>query len=95
MSYIDPSDAPPPSRNLFRRSSTQSADSDDGSSSSESDTSSSSKDSEALQKEFDESMKQLQMLLTIVVMPFIGKWMGRKVAYWSELSTPHEAFIQE
>lgn len=34
------------------------------------------------QEEWDESVQQLQLLLTIVVLPFFGKWLGRR---WSHL----------
>ncbi|CAE6408039.1 unnamed protein product [Rhizoctonia solani] len=32
------------------------------------------------QQEWDESVQQLQLLLTVVVFPFFGKWLGRR---WS------------
>ena len=35
------------------------------------------------QQEWEESLEQLQMLLTMVVVPFAGKFLGRKFAYWS------------
>ncbi|QRV76518.1 hypothetical protein RhiJN_19376 [Ceratobasidium sp. AG-Ba] len=34
------------------------------------------------QQEWDESMQQLQLLLTVVVMPFFGKWLGRRWSHW-------------
>lgn len=34
------------------------------------------------QQEWDESVQQLQLLLTVVVFPFFGKWLGRK---WSHI----------
>ncbi|KAJ5623294.1 hypothetical protein N7490_011899 [Penicillium lividum] len=33
--------------------------------------------------EWRESIEQLELLLTMVLVPFIGKYMGRKCAYWS------------
>lgn len=33
--------------------------------------------------EWDESVRQLQLLLDVVLLPFLGKWAGRKWAYWS------------
>ena len=34
------------------------------------------------EREWRESMQQLELLLTIFVVPYIGKYIGRKVAYW-------------
>ncbi|KAJ5884924.1 hypothetical protein N7495_009434 [Penicillium taxi] len=33
--------------------------------------------------EWRESIEQLELLLTMVLVPFIGKYLGRKCAYWS------------
>lgn len=38
------------------------------------------------QKEWEESLEQIQLLLTMVVVPFAGKYLGRKFAYWSTFS---------
>lgn len=38
------------------------------------------------QEEWERSLEQLQMLLTMILIPFAGKYFGRKFAYWSELS---------
>jgi len=35
------------------------------------------------QEEWERSLQQLQMLLTMVVIPFAGKYFGRQFAYWS------------
>lgn len=35
------------------------------------------------QAEWEESLEQLQLLLTMVIVPFAGKYFGRKFAYWS------------
>ncbi|KEZ45228.1 hypothetical protein SAPIO_CDS2697 [Scedosporium apiospermum] len=35
------------------------------------------------QEEWDRSLEQLQMLLTMIIIPFAGKFLGRKFAYWS------------
>ncbi|KAK4241644.1 hypothetical protein C8A03DRAFT_12150 [Achaetomium macrosporum] len=35
------------------------------------------------QKEWEASLEQLQLLLTMIIMPFVGKFLGRKFAYWS------------
>jgi hypothetical protein len=43
-------------------------------------------DSEA-QEEWERSLEQLQLLLTMMVIPFVGKYFGRKFAYWSTSGT--------
>ncbi|KAL1842018.1 hypothetical protein VTJ49DRAFT_6184 [Mycothermus thermophilus] len=35
------------------------------------------------QREWEASLEQLQLLLTMIVLPFAGKFLGRKFAYWS------------
>jgi len=35
------------------------------------------------QKEWEASLQQLELLLTMVVVPYLGKYFGRKCAYWS------------
>ena len=40
-------------------------------------------DSDA-QREWEASLEQLQLILTMVLIPFAGKYFGRKFAYWSE-----------
>ena len=44
-----------------------------------------SEEARAIAREWDENVKQLQMIVTVVLLPFAGKWMGRKVAYWGQL----------
>ncbi|MCJ1257220.1 hypothetical protein MMC24_005045 [Lignoscripta atroalba] len=34
------------------------------------------------EKEWKESLQQLELLLTMVVVPYVGKYFGRKCAYW-------------
>lgn len=36
------------------------------------------------EREWKESLKQLELLLTIVVVPYLGKYFGRKCAYWGK-----------
>lgn len=38
------------------------------------------------QKEWEASLQQLELLLTMVVVPYIGKYFGRKCAFWSRSS---------
>lgn len=35
------------------------------------------------QKEWEASLQQLELILTMVVVPYAGKYFGRKFAYWS------------
>jgi hypothetical protein len=46
-----------------------------------SDSISETSDSDA-DREWTESLQQLELLLTMVVVPYIGKYFGRKAAYW-------------
>ncbi|KAL2003506.1 hypothetical protein VTN02DRAFT_3601 [Thermoascus thermophilus] len=34
------------------------------------------------EQEWKESIQQLELLLTMVIVPFMGKYLGRKCAYW-------------
>lgn len=45
-------------------------------------------DSTDAQKEWEESLEQMQLLLTMIIVPFAGKFLGRKFAYWSRLPCP-------
>ncbi|QDS67781.1 hypothetical protein FKW77_006577 [Venturia effusa] len=38
-------------------------------------------DSDA-EREWRESLQQIELLLTMVVVPYVGKYFGRKCAYW-------------
>jgi len=40
-------------------------------------------DSDA-EREWRESLQQIELLLTMVVVPYLGKYFGRKAAYWGE-----------
>lgn len=39
------------------------------------------------QKEWDESLEQLQQLVSVVLLPFFGKWLGRRWSHWGASST--------
>lgn len=72
-------DAPPESSNDHDDidslpSSIDSSDLDSQSSESESDA----------QKEWEASLQQLELVLTMVIVPYAGKYFGRKFAYWSK-----------
>jgi hypothetical protein len=50
-------------------------------------TDSSELDSEAdsdAQREWEASLQQLELVLTMMIVPYAGKYFGRKFAYWSE-----------
>ncbi|KAJ5917772.1 hypothetical protein N7454_010147 [Penicillium verhagenii] len=49
----------------------------------ESDLETLSDDYSDAEAEWQESIEQLELILTMVLVPFIGKYMGRKCAYWS------------
>ena len=34
------------------------------------------------QEEWEESLEQIHQLLSIVLLPFLGKWLGRRWSYW-------------
>lgn len=38
------------------------------------------------EREWRESLQQLELLLTMVVVPYLGKYFGRKCAYWGEFA---------
>ncbi len=45
-------------------------------------------DSEAesdAQREWEKSLEEIQLLLTMVIVPFVGKYIGRRFAFWSTL----------
>ena len=41
-------------------------------------------ESAMIQAEWEESMRQLETVVSIVLIPFLGKWWGRKWAFWGE-----------
>ena len=36
------------------------------------------------QEEWEESLAQLTQLVSIVLLPFFGKWLGRRWSYWGQ-----------
>lgn len=44
------------------------------------------------EREWRESLQQLELLLTMVLVPYLGKYFGRKCAYWSE-STSYTSHV--
>lgn len=95
MSSSPPSSNPSFSMSAYMIPSNQhSYDSDDevaslpSESTTESDLETLSDDYSDAEAEWRESIEQLELLLTMVLVPFIGKYMGRKCAYWSRSSCP-------
>jgi len=37
------------------------------------------------EREWKESLQQLELLLTMVLVPYMGKYFGRKAAYWGKI----------
>ena len=37
------------------------------------------------EREWHESIQQLELILSLMIVPFIGKYFGRKAAYWGEI----------
>ncbi|KAF8320266.1 hypothetical protein DL93DRAFT_2045331, partial [Clavulina sp. PMI_390] len=37
------------------------------------------------QEEWEESVAQLQLIVSVVAMPFLGKWLGRRWSQWAYL----------
>lgn len=56
----------------------------DSASSSDIDSDDEEEESDA-EREWKESLQQLELLLTMVLVPYVGKYFGRKAAYWGEL----------
>lgn len=49
-------------------------------------TSGSDYDDSDADAEWRESLQQLELLLTMVLVPYVGKYFGRKCAYWGKIS---------
>ena len=43
------------------------------------------------EKEWKESLQQLELLLTMVVVPYMGKYFGRKCAFWGMFLEDYKA----
>ncbi len=42
------------------------------------------------EREWKESLEQLELLLTMVIVPYLGKYFGRRCAYWGEWAARRE-----
>ena len=40
-----------------------------------------------IQEEWEESLRQMEVVMSIIIMPFFGKWFGRQWAYWGTSSS--------
>ena len=47
-----------------------------------------SDDERLAQEEWEESLEQLAQLVSVVLLPFFGKWLGRRWSYWGGLPSP-------
>ncbi|TVY56113.1 hypothetical protein LCER1_G003995 [Lachnellula cervina] len=47
------------------------------------------------QREWEASLEQLELMLTMVVVPYAGKYFGRKFAYWNERSGIYTATLAD
>jgi Mitochondrial import 2 len=36
------------------------------------------------EREWRESLQQVELVLTMILIPYLGRYFGRKVAYWGE-----------
>lgn len=41
-----------------------------------------------VREEWEESLRQMQALVSLVLLPFFGKWWGRRWSYWGEQHAP-------
>ena len=39
-----------------------------------------------IQEEWEESLRQLETVVSIILIPFFGRWYGRRFAYWGRSS---------
>jgi Mitochondrial import 2 len=46
-----------------------------------------SEESSDAQREWEASLQQLELILTMMIVPYAGKYFGRRFAYWSESET--------
>ena len=51
-------------------------------------------DEDDAQREWEESLHQLQLVMNMVLIPFAGKFLGRKFAYWSRDPTCYSEVIR-
>lgn len=45
------------------------------------------------QKEWEASLQQLELILTMMIVPYAGKYFGRRFAYWSTFDSAPTAFV--
>lgn len=36
-----------------------------------------------VQEEWEESLRQMEVVISIIVIPYFGKWFGRQWAFWA------------
>lgn len=47
------------------------------------------------QKEWEASLQQLELILTMMIVPYAGKYFGRRFAYWSKFDTHPYGFYAD
>lgn len=83
--YIDPAAADTLSQRIWDIDEQLSdIDSIDGNSDFSEFSTTSSTSTRDIQREWDENMEQGRQLFAIVIFPFVGRWIGKKVSYWSK-----------
>ena len=45
------------------------------------------------EREWKESLQQLELLLSMVIVPYVGKYFGRKFAYWGRFRSSGSAYM--
>ena len=46
------------------------------------------------QQEWEESLEQLAQVVSVVLLPFLGRWLGRRWSYWGEfISSQYSHFL--
>ncbi|KAG2181340.1 hypothetical protein INT43_008923 [Umbelopsis isabellina] len=44
--------------------------------------------------EWEESKEQIHLLLSMVIFPFVGKWLGRKFSFWVWSKYLHNYYVE-
>ncbi|KAL8799004.1 MAG: hypothetical protein Q9182_006216 [Xanthomendoza sp. 2 TL-2023] len=83
-SYIEPDVPSPPSPASSSTTEVDSLPSSPTTSSLEGDHTDDEREESDAEREWKESLQQLELLLTMVLVPYVGKYFGRKCAYWGE-----------
>lgn len=47
-----------------------------------------------IQEEWEENLRQFETMLSILIIPFFGRWYGRRFAYFGESTLGHLVFVR-